>query len=265
MIALRVLDGRHNVAGALEPLFERPPEAAWVVVEAAELSPSSPLRKAFEASKHAVAIPTYPLEGGELAALIHAAVEEAGMTIEPGALELLSENLGGDRLAIRGELEKLFLYLGDQKTVTFDAVEAIVGDTTAAKTDHAIDAALLGDNEALEHALARLRADGGSASALGALALRHLLQLQMLRAAVDGGERPSRAVDFARPPIFGRRRPAVQAEIERWPSPSIEDARRRIDRAVMLMRTQPSLEEAAISEALHAVALEARRLKRSTR
>ncbi len=265
VIALRVLDGRHNVIGALEQLFERPPDSAWLIVEAAELSPTSPLRKAFEASKHAAAIPTYPLEGGELASLIHAAIEEREMTIDPGALELLLENLGGDRLAIHGELEKLFLYLGEQKTVTFDAVEAIVGDTTTGKTDHAIDAALLGDNEALELALSRLRAEGGSASALGALALRHLLQLQTLRAAVDAGERPSRAVDFARPPIFGRRRPAVEAEIERWPSPSIAGARRRIDRAVMLMRLQPALEEAAISEALHDVALEARRLKKNAR
>jgi DNA polymerase III subunit delta len=265
VIALRVLDGRHNVAGALEPLFERPPDAAWLVVEAAELSPSSPLRKAFETSKHAAAIPSYPLEGSELSALIHAAVEEAEMTIDHSALELLLENLGGDRLAIRGELEKLFLYLADQKTVTFDAVEAIVGDTTTAKTDHAIDAALLGDNEALELALSRLRAEGASPSALGALALRHLLQLQTLRAAVDAGERPARVVDFARPPIFGRRRPNVEAEIERWPSTSIAGARRRIDRAVMLMRLQPALEDAAISEALHDVALEARRLKRGAR
>jgi DNA polymerase III subunit delta len=265
VIALRVLDGRHNVIGAIEPLLETPPDAAWLVVEAGELSTTSPLRKAFDTPKHAAAIPTYPLQARDLAALIHTAVEEAGLTIDPGALELLSENLGGDRLAVRGELEKLFLYLGDQKTITFDAVEAIVGDTTTAKTDHAIDAALLGDNEALELALGRYRAEGGSPAALGTLALRHLLQLQQLRAAVDSGERTSRAVEFARPPIFGRRRPNVEAEIERWPSASIADARGRIDRAVMLTRLEPALEEAAISEALHDLALSARRLKKAAR
>ena len=187
------------------------------------------------------------------------------MTIDPTALELLSENLGGDRLAVRGELEKLILYLGDQKIVTFDAVEAIVGDTTTAKTDHAIDAALLGDHEALELALGRYQAEGASPSALGALALRHLLQLQTLRAAVDSGERPGRVVDFARPPIFGRRRPTVEAEIERWTSDALSEARRTIDRAVMLMRLQPALEAAAISEALHGLALTARRLRQRSR
>jgi DNA polymerase-3 subunit delta len=48
VVALRVMDGRHNVLGALKPVLERPPEAAWVIVEAGELAASSPLRKAFE-------------------------------------------------------------------------------------------------------------------------------------------------------------------------------------------------------------------------
>ncbi len=244
MIALRVLDGRHNVIGALQPLLDAAARGGLAHRRGRRAFAVEPAPQGLRSVEAAPSpIPTYPLEGDELAALIQAAAEEAGMTIEPGGARAAFENLGGDRLAIRGELEKLFLYLGDRRHVTVDAVEAIVGDTTAAKTDHAIDAALLGDNEALETTLARLRAEGGSPSALGALALRHLMQLQIAarrrrcrRAAVAG-------VDSARPPIFGRRRPTVEAEIERWPSDAIVDARQRIDRAVMLMRLQPALED----------------------
>jgi DNA polymerase-3 subunit delta len=263
VIALRVLDGRHNVIGALQPLLDRPPEAGWVIVEAAELAPASPLRKSFEASKAAVALPTYQVEGAGLTALVRAAADEAGVTIEPPALDLLAENLGGDRLAIRGELEKLFLYVRDQKTVTLADVEAIVGDTTGAQTDQMIDAALLGESEALETGLGRMRAEGSSPASLGALALRHLLLLQSLRASMDAGENVSRAIEFARPPIFARRRLAVEAQVTRWPNESIAKARQRVDRAVALTRLQPPLEDAAISEALHDIALTARRLKRS--
>jgi DNA polymerase-3 subunit delta len=262
VIAVRVLDGRHNVIGALEPLLARPPDNAWVVVEAGELTPANPLRKAFEGSKHALAVPTYTLESADIAALVAEWAERSGLIVATAARDLLLEHLGGDRLAIHGELEKLLLYLGDEKTVGAEAVEAIVGDTTAAKTDQVIDAALRGDNEGLETALGRMRSEGGSPSALGALALRHLLQLQTLRASVDSGERPARAIDFARPPIFGRRKPVVEAALKDWPSDALVEARHRIDRAIMLMRTQPALEEAAISEALHAIALKARRLKR---
>ena len=262
VLALRVIDGRHNVIGALQPLLDRPPEAAWLIVAAADLAASSPLRKAFERSSAAVAVPAYPLEGRGLAAFITAAADEAGVTVEPPALERLMESLSGDRLAGRGELEKLFLYVGDAKSVTVEAVEAIVGETTGARTDAVIDAALAGNSETLEAELGRLRAEGSGAGALGTLALRHLILLQTLRAGIDAGASVSEVVRTARPPIFFRRRAHVEAALARWTVDGLIDARRRIDRAVALSRTQPALEAAAVSEALHAIALHARRLKR---
>lgn len=261
VIALRVLDGRHNVIGALQPLLDRPPAAGWVIVEAAELSQTSPLRKAFEASRHAVALPTYAVEGDDLDRFIRAAADEAGVRIDPGALELLAENLGGDRLAIRGELEKLFLYVGDAAHVMLADVEAVVGDTTASEMDTTIDAALLGDHEGLETGLARMRAEAGSPASLGAAALRHLLALQSLRASIDAGENVESAMNYARPPIFSRRRRTIAAELSRWPSRALIEARRRIDQAVYLTRVQPAIEDPAISEALHAIALMSRKLK----
>lgn len=263
IVTLRVTDGRHNVIGALQPVLEHPPDTAWLIVEAGDLAASNPVRKAFERSSHAVAAPAYPLEGRGLASFIHHAAEEAGVTIEPNALELLLESLAGDRLAGRGELEKLFLYVHDKKIATIEDVEAIVGDTTGARTDEVIDAALLGDNEALEAELDRYHAEGGSVGALGTLALRHLIQLQSLRMTVDAGKSPSEAVSSARPPIFFRRKSNIEAELSRWTSDALIAARRRVDQAVALTRLQPALEKAAMSEAFHSIALEARRLKRA--
>jgi DNA polymerase-3 subunit delta len=263
VISLRVLDGRHNVIGALQPLLDRPPDAAWVIVEAAELNTTSPLRKAFETSKRAVVLPTYQVEGANLEAFINAAAEDAGLSIEPAAMELLVENLGGDRLAIRGELEKLFLYAAGKKTVALADVEAIVGDTTGSETDDIIDAALLGESEALETGLNRMRAEAGSPASLGASALRHLFLLQTLRAAVESGQRAADALNYARPPVFSRRRGNVEAALTRWPSADIREARTRMDKAIYLTRLQPTLEDSAISQALHDIALTARRLRRS--
>jgi DNA polymerase-3 subunit delta len=263
VISLRVIDGRHNVIGALQPLLDRPPESSWVIVEAGELAPTSPLRKAFEGSSRALAAPTFQVEGAGLASLIHAAAEEAGLVIEPAALEILVENLGGDRLASRGELEKLFLYVGDQGPVSVADVEAVVGDTAEFRSDAIIDAALLGDSEALEAELGRLRAEGGSAAALGAQVLRHMLQLAAMRASMVGGLSAAAAVERARPPIFSRRRGAIEAQLKRWSVENLADERRNMAEAVALTRRQPALESAAISAALHAVALRSRRLTRA--
>src|SRR5690606_26502659 len=96
---------------------------------------------------------------------------------------------------------------------------------------------------------------------LGALTLRHLIQLQTLRHAADSGTSPSRVVEQARPPVLFRRRRSVEAALARWPAEALMAARQRVDRAIMLTRLQPALESAAISEALHQLALEARRMR----
>jgi DNA polymerase-3 subunit delta len=262
VISLRVLDGRHNVAGAVTPLCDRPPEAAWVIVEAGELSKTSPLRKAFESSPQAVAIPTYHPEGRELASLIRTSAKAAGVALDPAAAELLEEALAGDRLASRMELEKLFLYVGERGAVTAEDVTAIVGETAESATDGILDAALAGDSEGLERELARLRAESGSAVGLASLALRHLLQLQSLAVSLAGGLDAKAALDRARPPIHWRRRAAVEATLRLWPASALAEARRRLNDAIYATRLQPALENAAVSDALHGLALQARRLKR---
>ena len=263
VIALRVLDGRHNVMGALEALIERPPEAAWLVVEAGDLAKTSPLRKAFEASPQAASIATFQLDRSSLAPFIRSAAEEAGRSIEPAALDLLCETLGGDRLATRSELEKLFLYVGDAGPVSVADVQAVVGETAESRTDDLIDAALLGDSEALETGLDRLRSEGGSATGLATQALRHLIQLQGLRASVDAGASASAALERHRPPIFGRRQAAMQAALARWPSEALRQARRTVADAILATRLQSSLEAPSISAALHEIALQSRRLRRN--
>jgi DNA polymerase-3 subunit delta len=253
------------VFGAVQSLLDRPPDAAWLIVEAGELKKDSPLKRAFEASRHAASVATYPAEGAQLASMIHSASENAGILVEPAAMEMLAGILGGDRLASRNELEKLFLYVGEKGTITPGDVEAVAADTAELKTDSVIDSALLGDHEALETGMDRLRAEAGSAASLAAQALRHLVQLSAIRAAMDAGQAAASAMESGRPPIFSRRRAAVEAQLKRWTSADLANARRRIADAVAITRYHPALESAATSEALHLLALHARRLRGSTR
>ena len=227
VIALRVLDGRHNVVGALQPLFDRPPDAAWLVVEAGELNADQArCERRSRSSKAAVALPTYQLEGTGLD-IVHPRRRRRtpASTIEPAALELLAENLGGDRLAIRGELEKLFLYAGDSKTSRSPTSKRSSATRPAAETDQA-------DRR---RAARRQRGAGDWASAacapkavfvsraLGALALRHLLQLQSLRAAMDTGA--SAIAALSTPPARRSFHAAAQRSRRSWSAGRAEDLR----------------------------------------
>lgn len=257
VIALRVLDGRHNVAGALAPLIERPPDASWVIVEAGELGASSPLRKAFESSSAAAAIPAFDAEPAEVGALIKSMAQEAGIVVDPDAFELLLMQLGSDRLAIRGEMEKLFLYVGDGGRLTAEHVADLVGEIAAARADRIVDSALVGDAGTVETELLRLASEGGSAASVASQGLRHLLALQAMRRAVDSGRSTREAMDRARPPVFFRRKPAVEAALRVWSATGLREARSGLAAAVLQSRRQPALEFAVVSAALQRIAARA--------
>lgn len=265
IIRLRVMDGRHNVAGALQPLFDRPPTEAWVVVEAGELRPTAPLRKMFEQSPAAAAIPCYASSPKEIAALAREVLEEAGLRAEPDALDLLAGIVGADRLATRNELEKLVLYAQGTGTVRIEDVEAAVGENVEVRNEEVLDAALLGEGERVERALARLRAEGHSPQALASHGIRQLIQMQSLALERQGGQPAAQVVERARPPIFFKRKDAVAAIVGRWSRDDLTAARNGLAESVALARRQPALEEALVSAALQRIAAIGRRLAKQRR
>src|SRR5690606_23063435 len=119
--------------------------------------------------------------------LIDEGSRKAGVRIEPDARELLVASLGADRAASRSELDKLFTYAHGQSVVTVDDVAAVVGDVSAVAFDAVIDAAFLGDFNALDRSFTRLQAEGTDAGVLLGFVLRHALALMAARQAVDTG------------------------------------------------------------------------------
>jgi DNA polymerase III subunit delta len=262
VISLRVLDARHNVLGALKELLQQPPSHAWLVVEAGELKRESPLLKAFTDCPQAAAIPTYPLEGTSLVSFIHSAALDAGLSVDAEAVELLTEQLGGDRLAARSELEKLFAYAQDAGMVTAAHVNDLIGDASTSAPEEIGDAALSGDPEKLDSAFQRFRAAGGSPAALGSQVLRQLIALWGMRAMVESGASVRTALDRVRPPVYPRRREAVEAVLKRWPTGELTWARRVLNQAVAESRYLPALESALVANALSQIAARAQSLAR---
>ena len=214
-------------------LFERPPEAAWVIVEAGELTPSNALRKAFEAGPHGGGCSNLPARGQGSRCASSGRRRGAGVTIEPAALELLAEKLGGDRLATRGELEKLFLYVGGGAGRSPWLTSPRSSATQRKRKGRVIDAALLGDSEdagdgARTHARRRAARRPGWAPRRSATCISCRA---CARRWTPAPPPPARPWTEARPPVpFARRRSAVEAEIKRWPLEALADARRRMSR-----------------------------------
>lgn len=170
--------------------LDSPSQTTFLVVQSANLEASSPLRKKFETSKTAWAIPFYPLEGRALADWIRGQLQEGGYRLDHDALQYLVVRLEGDTLAAASELEKVRLFLGDERQIGLREVMAVVGETAQYSGFGLSLATTNGQTVEALHILDRLMESGEEPLALlGMLAMRirRIIQGQQL---ISQGEDP---------------------------------------------------------------------------
>lgn len=203
----------------------------FLVVEAGDLPPRSALRKLFEDSAKAAAVPCYLDEGRGLAEVIRSTLAARRVEATRDALEYLAEHLGGDRQVTRSELEKLALFAGDGGRVGLEDAAACVGDSAALDLEDAIYAALDGDPAALERALGRALQEGEAPVSVLRAAQRHLHRLQLCLARVAAGDNAADVIRGLRPPLYFKLQDRFAAQLRRWTPAAAAAALRLLTRA----------------------------------
>lgn len=201
-----------------------------VVVEAGDLAKSSALRKLFEGSRAAVALPCYADAPADVRALAEEAARAEGLRFEKDALDLLVSLLGEDRGVSRAEIDKLILYKGPKTlrqgpaTITLEDVRAMLVDTISDAAGEAAGAAADGASARL--ALALHRVAGAGASPIGTVRAlqREFARLRMARGFMAEGASAESAMARLRPPVFFMEQRAVAARLNRWTLPKIDAA-----------------------------------------
>ncbi len=243
---------------AVEPLFEIDDIKSLIILQAGDLKKTTALRKKFEEHRRAVAIPCYADTAEDLRRLIDAECRNSGLAIDPEARDLLESLIGGDRLASRGEIQKLLLYAKGMTRITVDDVLAVVGDASMLAMDELIDAVASGDVATADTVDAKLAAAGTHVSvAVGAL-IRHFQSLQRLRLDVEGGAAPADVIDRIRPAVFFRRKPLMIRQLSIWPVARIDRALTILDDAMLQSRVKPTLARPIVADAFMQIARAAR-------
>ena len=176
--------------------------------------------------------------------------------------QALRRNLGGDRLASRGEIQKLVLYAAGNNKVELDDVKAAIGDASGLTFDDAVDAILEGKIEEFDTIFMRQARAGNQSFLCLAAAMRQFQALQLMRAALDNGARSaSEVVASARPPIFFSRRKIVEGALMRWNGEALTRALVRLQQAILQTRQRADLADSIARQALLGIAIESQRRK----
>ncbi|WP_407049179.1 DNA polymerase III subunit delta [Methyloraptor flagellatus] len=249
---------RYNVGPALEPLFDTPEQGSLVVVEAGDLKKGTGLRKRFEDHPAAAAIACYVDNAADLARLIEEETRLAGLTIDADARELLESQLGGDRLASRGEVRKLCLYCHGRGRITADDVTAVVGDVSTYQVSALIDAIAGGNPTETDRLVSGLEGAGTSPAGAGTAVIRHFQMLDRARADVDSGRTIPDVIARMQPPVYDKRKPIMTRQLTLWTAKRLQRALQLLDEAMLRSRTTPQLATAVLNDAFLQIARAAR-------
>lgn len=97
---------------------------------AEELPANSSLRKLAEKEINIATIACYHDSADTIKNYIKTTLVTNGYTIEPEALNWLSNNLGNDRLVTKQEINKLIIYKGDHKNISLENVLEVVSNNS---------------------------------------------------------------------------------------------------------------------------------------
>ncbi|EAU41789.1 hypothetical protein FP2506_15189 [Fulvimarina pelagi HTCC2506] len=246
---------------AVATLSEKKLEGAILIVEAGDLKRNAALRLSVERAKFAIALPCYQDEGRALDRMIDEEFSRAGLQIDREGREELKSRLGANRMASRGEVEKLCVYAYGTERVTADDVAAIVGDVSADAVDEAIDATISGAVKKLPALIERLTDAGTPIFQLQQNLLRTIQQLTAMREIVERqGEPVSRVVERRRPHF--KRKAALETALASWPLDALARTARRIETDILRSRKENQMALTITRQMMLSIAVEAAKNRR---
>jgi DNA polymerase-3 subunit delta len=257
--AIRVRAGSRNFAGGIDALAETPIKDCRIVIEAGELRPESPLRKACERAKTAVAIACYPDTERDLAKLIDDELKLSSLRIAPDARAVLMTLLGGDRQASRNELRKLTLYAHGKGEVTLDDVMAVVADASELKIDPIVDGAFAGNPATVETEFAKAMVAGTYPGVIISTAQRQAAWLHKSALAIAEGTPSSVVLEGGFPRLHFSRKANVEIALRHFDAARLTLVIDQLATAALEMRKQATLAPAIAQRALLSIAVNAKR------
>lgn len=260
LVWLRCSGGEKPVADALQILSETDLADSMLIVEAGEVRKASGVRKVADPSRKIASIACYADDDRMVHALIDAELAPSGLRITPDARQLLTESLGGDRLASRNELRKLALYCMGEGTIEEHHVREIIGDASAISVEELVDAVLAGDRAGLVHAADKI-ATSKTPIFLGLLAcIRQFQQLDTMRAEMDEKRlQPGAIMQTWGKGIHFKRKPLVEKALRTWTAPALQQALNRLQTTVLATRQHAPLEDSIAMQTLLSLTLQSAR------
>lgn len=213
---IRIENAGDKLTVLLKDYFSNPSAENLVIVEAGELGPRSSLRLLFEKAPNAAAIPCYVEDERAVMSLIREILSGEGYSIQNDACDWLAQNISGDRRRARGEVEKLILYMGDEKSIRLDDAMAACGEAGDQSLDDLLFSIGAGKTEPALRAYAKLLGEGVAMITILRTIQNHFRRLHFTKSMMqDEDIGADEAIKKLQPPIFFKNVDPFKAQLRK--------------------------------------------------
>lgn len=228
----------------------RKPEA-FLIVLAAELTPRSTLRALFEGHPHLQALTCYRDEGASLDSVISQHFSAAGVRISRDVVGYLAGNLGNDRSVTRSELDKILIYLGEDKELSIEVAMELVGNRSENSMDDFAGALADGNWRDVERVGQRLLREGAVPIVVIRAFQRYFMRLHLMKATMlQTRQSVDQVLTNAKPKIFFRQVPIMRRQLVSWELSMLEQVLQILTRAERGAKETGTNPEAELQDAV---------------
>lgn len=251
---VRIEDGSDKITTLLKAYLTDPSPTALILIQAAELSPRSSLRKLCESAKNAAAVPCYVEDERDVSRFIRETLQAEKISIAADAVMWLAANVSGDRAKVRSEIEKLITYKGDEQTpVSLTDAQAACGAAGAQGFDDLIYAVAGRNAAAALKAFHTLQEEGTAFIAILRSLQNHFRRLHVTKSYIQDGLETDMAMKKLAPPVFFKQAPQFKGQLNSWSLPMLNMILARLSELEAQCKTTGAPVDTLCSQAILAI------------
>ncbi len=217
-------------------ILEKKLSECKIILIAGTLEKKSNLRSFFEMDKRLACIPFYP---DELKTLFHIAKDffkTKDVSISPELINLIVDRCAGDRINLHNELNKISLFMKDEKKITYEQIAIITNLSENYSVSELIENCLLRNSKKTS----KILNENSYSSEDCILIIRTLLQkskrILNLREIYDKTKNIDQTIDSYKPSIFWKEKEAVKKQMIEWNKNEIKKLIFNINKVEMLIK-----------------------------
>lgn len=218
---IRVDGASDKLTPLLKEYLEDPSSENLIILQAGELGPRSSLRQLCEKSKQAAALPCYVEDERGMGDFIRTTLSNNGYRIDHDAAQYLTANIMGDRARARSEVEKLMLYMGEEKNIKASDVQEACGEAGTGNLDELIYAVAGSNPKSAMMAYHKLIGEGVADVVILRTLQNHFRRLHYVGSLMQEGQNIDEAVKSLQPPLFFKVQSAFKSQVNKWRGPKL--------------------------------------------